>query len=314
MLTCRVCGRKFRSKAALGGHMSHAHPKSFPGAAIQGNNEPDSPETELANSVRAETVEGETEDQSKAEEIRDYIAQGYSFEELVHNLQLPERSVRREWAKTFPPESKGQLFLPVIRKQTEVLESEALLRSYSDGSDNDQAELRGMMKLRAAMLMVMELAHIEEKFAAAEAKRLEPILKVLREGREELDAAAARAKSSSFEMAQQAAQSAVGGVVQYLEDREAKAPPPSPPKTMDETMTRRVDWAIGKMTDMMWTMMESRMFPQQAGGNLPEGWEYQGSASRPQPGPQTSQPEQGSPPGWAVEKEANEEKEVQSNG
>ncbi len=282
MLTCKVCGRKFKSKVALGGHMSHAHPKTSPGPTVHGNNRFDSTETEPANSVGVETVQGETDDQSKAEEIREYIAQGYSFEELVHNLYLPERSVRREWAKTVPPESKGQLSLPVVRKQTEVLESEALLRSYSDGSDQDQAELRGMMKLRAAMLMVMELAHIEEKFAAAEAKRLEPILKVLREGRDELDAAAARAKSSSFEMAQQAAQSAVGGAIQYWEDKEARKQqetPSQPPKTVDDTMAQRLNWAVGKMTDLMWNMMQQRMFPQEGSG-VPQGWEYQGPPSQ----------------------------------
>jgi len=91
---------------------------------------------------------------------------------------------------------------------------------------------------------------------------LEPILRLMKETREEQDAAAARAKASSFEMAREAAQDAVNGVLGYIEQNIPKGPPP---KTVDEAYAKRID----KVMDMMWNVMEQQMFP-----NRPlEGWE-----------------------------------------
>jgi len=47
------------------------------------------------------------------------------------------------------------------------------------------------MKFRAAMLMVMDLVNIQKGSAEADAKRMEPILRLMKETREEQDAAAA---------------------------------------------------------------------------------------------------------------------------
>ena len=306
MFTCKVCGRKFKSKDALGGHMSHAHPQKPVEAVVPPEN----------GDTGTEALE--PDDESKAGEIREYIARGYNFEQLVHELHFPERSVRREWAKEVQPASEAKpdqdSNLPATYKQTEVINPEALLRRYADGSYEDELELRGMVKLRAAMLMVMDLANIQKTMAEAEAKRLEPLLRVLREGREELDAAAARARGQSFEMAQEAAEGAVGRVLGYIDQKLPKGPPP---RHANELITKRID----KLMEFMEHMMESRMFPEQVGTKAPDGWEYEGPPSQPQPSPQPQgtqpqgalQPHQGSPPGWMVEKQQNEEEEEGSN-
>ena len=181
------------------------------------------------------------------------------------------------------------------------------MRRYTDGSREDELELRGMMKLRGAMLMVLDLANIQERFASAEAKRLEPLLKVLKEGRAELDAAAARASGQSFQMAQEAAEGAVGRVLGYIDQKLPKSPPP---KDTSDLVTRRVD----KMLDMMFHTMESQMMPGQEGKVAPEGWEYEGPPSPGQTafGPTPTQP-QGKPSGWTVEREQDEEKEDSDN-
>jgi len=203
MLTCKVCGRKFKSKDALGGHMSHAHPQRPPEVP------PDEPE-----SGSPEPAAAEPEDESGADEIRGYIAQGYSFEQMVNEMHLPERSVRREIARSLPPASQSErdTNLPATHKQTEVLNPELMLRRYTDGSYEDQLELRGMMKLRASILLANELANIQKVVAEADAKRLEPVLKMLQYGREEMDAAAARARESSVEIARTAAYEAAQGI------------------------------------------------------------------------------------------------------
>jgi hypothetical protein len=293
MFTCKVCGRKFKSKDALGGHVSHAHPQNPPEAVCENDN----PDLEAP----------EPEDESKAAEIREYIARGYNFEQLIGELHFPERSVRREWARRVQPASEAkpdqESNLPATYKQTELINPEALLRRYTDGSYEDELELRGMMKMQASILMVMELANIQKTMAEAEAKRLEPLLKVLREGREELDAAAARARGQSFEMAQEAAEGAVSRVLGYIDQKLPKGPPP---KDMSEMFTKRID----KMWEMMEHMWEQRMFPGQP-SQPPEGWEYRRESATPA-GQAPSQSSAGAPAGWEI-KHVKEENHVQSS-
>ncbi|WP_279115762.1 hypothetical protein [Dehalococcoides mccartyi] len=218
-----------------------------------------------------------TEEPSLAEQIRSYLKQGYSVSQLRDQFGFKETTIRQEIEKMVPPEG-NQLVkasdskddgLPVMRKMgggMEVTTPEAVLRRYMDGSEREQIELRGMMKLRAAMLMVMDLVNIQKAAAEADARRLEPVLRLMKETREEQDAAAARAKASSYEMAREAAQEAVGGVMNYIEDKIPKAPPP---KTVDEAYAKRID----KVMDMVWGMMEQQMFPGRQAGGVPEGWE-----------------------------------------
>ncbi len=98
---------------------------------------------------------------------------------------------------------------PVIRKMgggMEAIAPEAVLRQYMGGSTpEEQLELRAIMKFRAAMLMVMDLVAIQKGSAEADAERMTPILRLMKETREEQDAAAHRAKESNVEIANQAA-------------------------------------------------------------------------------------------------------------
>jgi hypothetical protein len=296
MYTCKVCGRKFKSIKALGGHTSSAHPAN-PGAG-DGETESSEPFEVLPED---EVSAAEPEDESEASEIRQRIARGYNYEQLTKQFGYDPRSVRRQMDKVIPPATEGEPTAPVVYKQTEVLNPEVMLRRYLNGSYEDELEFRGMMKLRASILLANELANIQKTMAEAEAKRLEPLLKVLREGREELDAAAARARGQSFEMAQEAAEGAVGRVLGYIDQ---KLPKPPPPRDTEDVLTRM----LGKMTDMMMHTFESQMNPQQVGTKGPEGWEYHGPPSQPQP----AQP-QGQPPGWTTREEQDEAKEDADN-
>jgi len=288
MFTCKLCGRKFKTSQALAGHVSGAHSQNQTEKPPEDGN--------------YETGGAEVEEPGVGEEIRDYIRQGYNFEQLTNVLGFNPRSVRREMARVVPPaleeEERQDSSLPVTVKQTEVISPEAVLRRYMDGSYEDELELRGMMKLRASMLMVMELANIQKTMAEAEARRLEPLLRVLKESREELDAAAARARASSFEMAQEAAEGAVSRVLGYIDQKLPKAPPP---KDVSEMITKRID----KMWDLMDHMMEQRMFPGYQANKPPQGWEYQkvtaSAATR-----EERAASQGNPPGWTTEKEASD--------
>ena len=114
---------------------------------------------------------------------------------------------------------------PMIRKMgggMEMIAPEAVLRQYMGGTPEEELELRAIMKFRAAMLMVMDLVNIQKGDAEADAKRMEPILRLMKETREEQDAAAARAKASSEEIADKAAYETAGQLSQVINQNNAK--------------------------------------------------------------------------------------------
>jgi len=234
-------------------------------------------------------------EEGEAEQIRSYIRQGYTLQQLVSRFGFKETTVRQEMARVIPPEGEKVAELeaspsdgiPVTRKAgsgVEVINPEAVLRSYTDGSPEDEIELRGMMKLRAAMLMVMDLVNIQKEAAEADAKRLKPVLDLMKETREEQDAAAARAKASSMDIAQQTAHQTALEMANFIDQ---KIPKVEPPKDMSQMFTKRID----RMWDMMEHMQTQRMFPGYEAGKPPEGWEVQNmpSSSSPSPAPQTGQ-------------------------
>ena len=283
MVKCSICEREFRNDQGLRAHIGHAHSRKKgdnappPAVIVLAQAEKALPDGGASDKVVKNPMNEAAEEESVASRIRDYLGKGYSFVQLTKQFGFDPRSVHREIEKMVPPEGNdlpgkadpGDDGLPVTRKTgggAEITTPEAILKYYMTGGDPEKYELRGMMKLRAAMLMVMDLVNIQKAAAEADAKRLEPVLRLMKETREEQDAAAARAKSSSFEIAREAAHEAVGGVLGYIEEKIPKGPPP---KTVDEAYTKRMD----KVMDMMWGVMEQQMFPGRQGGTVPEGWE-----------------------------------------
>jgi len=114
---------------------------------------------------------------------------------------------------------------PMIRKMgggMEIIAPEAVLRQYMGGTPEGELELRAIMKFRAAMLMVMDLVNVQKGSAEADAKRMEPILRLMKETREEQDAAAHRAKESNVEIADRAAYETAGQLSQVIAQNNAK--------------------------------------------------------------------------------------------
>jgi hypothetical protein len=110
-------------------------------------------------------------------------------------------------------EVKTSSEFPIIRKMgggMEMIAPEAVLKHYMGGTPEGEVELRAIMKFRAAMLMVMDLVNIQKGSAEADARRMEPILRLMKETREEQDAAASRAKASTEEIAERTAQATAG--------------------------------------------------------------------------------------------------------
>jgi|GEM_PF-847730 len=196
------------------------------------NNHPGNPE-DIAEPL--ETIEEpvrETalvpEEASKAEQIRTYLKRGFTIKQLTDRFGFSETTIRQEIARVVRPEGEAiddkakqqDNVWPVVRKMgggMEIMSPEAVLRQYmGGGTPEEQLELRAIMKFRAAMLMVMDLVNVQKGSAEADAKRMEPILRLMKETREEQDAAAQRAKASSEEIADRAAYETAGQLSQVI--------------------------------------------------------------------------------------------------
>lgn len=304
MYQCKICSKKFKTTQALGGHVQQAHPQkqeqkdidldsqqkdvTSPTAAIeQAAGEPSEhphaqapPSSAPVPPVVSEVV---SEEPGKAEQIRDYLKRGYTLDQLKDRFGFAETTVRQEIAKMIPPEGESMVEetatsdgIPMTRKSTEVLNPEAVLRSYTADSAESKAELRGMIKLRAAMLMVMDLVNIQKTAAEADAKRLEPILKLMTVAREEQDAAAARAKESSKEIAERAAYEGARMLAEQVVPEvrtlmEKQIPAAAGPSLMGRMFTPMIDMMGKQMGNMFQGMFMPGMggFPSQPGQGQP---------------------------------------------
>ena len=219
MIKCSKCGREFKNPQALGGHVRGAHKEETQqdtGSDTHSGNPED-----IKNTVEIiEAPGGETalvlKEASQAEQIRTYLKQGFTVKQMTDRFGFSETTIRQEIAKLVRPEGevideKGKQpdgVWPVMRKMgggMEVIAPEAVLRQYMGGTPEEELELRAIMKFRAAMLMVMDLVNVQKGSAEADARRMEPILRLMKETREEQDAAAHRAKESNVEIADRAA-------------------------------------------------------------------------------------------------------------
>jgi hypothetical protein len=152
---------------------------------------------------------------------------------------------------------------PVVRKMgggMEAIAPEAVLKQYMGGSTpEEQLELRAIMKFRAAMLMVMDLVDIQKGSAEADAKRLMPILALMKETREEQDAAAARAKASSEEIADRAAHETAGQVYGAISQNNAQVS--GSLEQIRQMLSGKSDDPFSRLLNMMQSMQQmAQMF------------------------------------------------------
>ncbi|AII59439.1 hypothetical protein X793_03565 [Dehalococcoides mccartyi CG4] len=236
MNKCKICGREFKSPQALGGHMRNAHAEEAQASTASDNssdNPEDAKETAGESSEPVEEIALLPQDASQAEQIRTYLKFGYTVKQLTEQFGFSETTVRQEIAKVIRPEGEaiddkdkqqGNVW-PVIRKMgggAEVIAPEAVLRQYMGGTPEEELELKAIMKFRAAMLMVMDLVNVQKGTAEADAKRMEPILRLMKETREEQDAAAHRAKESNIEIADKAAYETASQLSQVIAQNNAR--------------------------------------------------------------------------------------------
>ena len=290
MFTCSVCSKKFKTMQALGGHMSTAHAHDKPeGQSLSESAVPPGQPTDQVRedggapkSSASEPSEAVSEPTDKElgvmDCIRDLRNRGYSPKQVREQFEYPRQTVDQVFAEYIPPETKvdearldqdkKREMVPAVYKKNERTNPEVLLHQLADGNYEAELEYRGMMKLRAAMLMVMDLVNIQKTAAEADAKRVEPILKLMKEAREEQDAAAARAKESSKEIADRAAYEGARLLAEQMMPEVRTLMEKQKPAPAGTTMYERVFGPIADMMGQQIGNMFSSMFG--IGGGQPQ--------------------------------------------
>lgn len=332
MFKCKDCGRQFGTLQALRGHSGHCpkkkreskdlmpQPQENPEAVAEVAS-PDVPVEEVCSNVAADVegasadVPADTEDANpnesdigRLERIRNLLSQGYTVKELIEPpYEFPESSVYEQATKVFPPkenakreEKQGENngYMPAVVKKGEILSPEFIVQHLAngDGGDDWAKRIEGMMLIRAAQKMNREDAEIEVIRAEAEAKRLEPLLKVLREGREELDSAAARAKDSSAQIAHEAAfevAQGMGGAFS-AEIRDLKAALPGKPEAANPLTKMFVDAMQPYAAQAIGQLFAGLSKPPSQAGAQPRGGQQPGQPEQPA---SSGEPPRHMPPG-----------------
>jgi hypothetical protein len=177
--------------------------------------------------VKAE-IEPAVED-TQRKRIEELLDEGYTPVQIEKEWGYAHSTVRQVAKKKIAPKGKPgdeepeMPKLPMVLKAgggQEVISPEAILEGYllSDG-DAGTWMLKGFMLYRAAQLAVMSDVEIMKGQAEAQAKAMKPILDIMEKAREDMDAAAQRAKESNVEIATRAAAEVGGQAVGWMEEK-----------------------------------------------------------------------------------------------
>jgi hypothetical protein len=180
------------------------------------------------NSTTKADVEPADED-TQRKRIEELLDEGYTPVQIEKEWGYAHSTVRQVAKRKIAPKGKpgneesDMPRLPMVLKAgggQEVISPEAILEGYllSDG-DAGAWMLKGFMLYRAAQLAVMSDVEIMKGQAEAQAKAMKPILDIMEKAREDMDAAAQRAKESNVEIATRAAAEVGGQAVGWMEEK-----------------------------------------------------------------------------------------------
>jgi len=237
----------------------------------------------------------EGKDRTVKERIIELIGKGYRRSQLINDFGFAERTVDealREYRERYG-EPPGEGGVPARADKHELMKlgqrdmvaPESIVDTLVLPQDGKTA-VAWKDGYLSCLYQVYGVARLLQILSAGQADIVTSQLQLWREARE-----------SNRDIAVEAAHSAVGQVLGYIDQKLPKGPPP---KDVSEMITKRLD----KMWDLMDHMMEQRMFPGYEANKPPEGWEYRevpGSAQAP-----SQEPGQSSPPGWET-REVKEE-------
>jgi hypothetical protein len=211
----------------------------------------------------------QAQEPSEAEQIRNYAKQGLGFEELTTKLGFKPSTVRQELAKIIVEQKTAKpQTLPVVIKdgKGEMIAPEAVYQQLvaNDGIGGEM-DFRALMKWAAAIEMVQRMTQIRKGEAEAFAETVKPMLEMMEKSRQELDAAAARARESTMAIAEAAAAGAAARATMRIDERfnELKQQRPDIATVQDP-----MKGLMARTMEMMMNRMQSLLFGGQ-GGQVP---------------------------------------------
>lgn len=263
------------------------------------------------------------------EKVRALYAKGITRKQLIQEFAFSKRTVydavpvaKEQEAReqetgtnhsSLDHADNGYSNYPMSRKVPgggEIMNPEVLMRQLAGDSPREHDRLDGMLVLRAAMLMVMDLTSIQEAQSRTEERRANALVKLLRETREE-------SKQGNQQLAKDTAEHALTQVANTLEEIVNRPRPGGQQeKPQQQQKPSGVQDRMDKYLGMMFDMMEGMFMPGQGPGGQLEGWEYEDRSSSTAPpaggAPAPEQQEQGPPPGWETETIKEEDDGIQS--
>jgi len=223
MFTCQKCGKKFKDKNSLGGHVSSAHGRNrgegegmeAPAQAVTVTE----PKIEDPPTSQESQPEPSDEDPGVMDRIRQLMRQDYTPKQIKEKFDYSPRTVDQVATEFIKPEGESDEGahaengeFPLVTRGTEVYSPEGILKRLSNGNADWALRLEGMMLLRAAQRMNRDDIEMSKMQAEAYAAMIKPTLDLMEKNRDAQDAAAARARESNIEIAHAAAFDVAQGV------------------------------------------------------------------------------------------------------
>ena len=236
MFVCKACGKKFKTKDALGGHVSMAHPRDKAkdsanaiSMVIPGSSEGKVAEVESEKPSQVQPAPQSQDEPGIMDRIRALVRQKYTPKQIKEQFGYAPRTVddvAREFIKPegLPEEKEEEEsgLLPVILKdgKGEVISPEAVYQRFvaADGVDGAR-DFNALMRWAASIELVRRMTQIKKEDGEALAEIVKPVLDMMEKSREEMDAAAARARESTMQIAEVAAASAAARATAHIDQR-----------------------------------------------------------------------------------------------
>lgn len=191
-----------------------------------------------------------------------------------HGGELPSEQPAANESSPEAANDKGAFLLPTTLKVgqgKEMINPEAILNQYLLGDgDSGRWMLKGMMMLRAAQMMVLTDVEIMKGQAEAQSKAIQPILSLMEKSREDMDAAAQRAKESNQEVAMRAAAGVGAQIMPEIEALKGQMIATSP-NPMMSMFAQTMQPLLGQVMGNMMTMFQPKQLGTQPGGQPASG-------------------------------------------
>ncbi len=317
MFTCQKCGKKFKDKNALGGHVSSAHAQNKDKAMPAGNNSlavvVDATEQTEQPQTPSDQPTSPDDEPGIMESIRRLKRRGLSAGQ-IKDLGYKRQTVDDVFLEEIVPARKPEEGVhgandeyPVVTRGTEMVTPEGILKRLTNGNPDWALRFEGMMLLRAAQRMNRDDIEMSKMQADSYAAMIRPTLEIMEQNREAQDAAAARARESNLEIAQKAAfevAQGMGGAFS-AEMQDLKAALPGKPDEMDP-LTKMFFNAMQPHAQQAIGQLFSGLFKKPGqGGAQPQGGQQPGGT----PG-QPAQPANSEPLLWVRPEEEDQWTEV----